>query len=152
MTELFINPTQSEITKILRAHPLLKLREKVVQAFVVGSFAKEQLGLGKTHAESDVDILLEVIEQPGQPAGYTDKDLEDSYRNALRGYFMKNNIRGKMDSVHPQWMGRRVDVYMTYNASTETRPMIKLAVNEKEVNRLASTSSETAVTRDRMRG
>lgn len=103
-----------EIVEVLRQHPLVKLREKVKRAFVIGSFAA-----GQPNDESDVDILLEVAPR----AGYTAAELEDHYRQALRQHFMHHDIRGKCDSVHPQWVGRRVDVYMTYDASTETRPM-----------------------------
>jgi hypothetical protein len=39
---------------------------------------------------------------------------------------MQNNIQGKADHIHPQWNGRRIDIYFTYDASTETRPKIKL--------------------------
>lgn len=113
----FVQPTQVEIVAVLKSHPLIRLRESVVRAFVVGSFAK-----GTANDESDVDILLEVAPRDGVDA----KDLEDSYRQALRSHFMKNDIRGKMDSVHPQWCGRRVDVYFTYDADLETRPKTEL--------------------------
>ena len=119
----FQNPTQDEIIQILRDHPLVKLRERVLNVFLVGSFAKEQLGIGQTHAESDVDILLEIVPKKD----WSQNDLEEKYRQALRQYFVHHNIRGKLDSVHPQWAGRRVDVYLTYDVSKEGRPKIELA-------------------------
>lgn len=54
------------------------------------------------------------------------KKLEDYYRFSLRQFFVTNGIKGKMDSVHPQWCGRRVDLYITYNADLEKRPKILL--------------------------
>lgn len=113
----FTQPAQAEIVAILKAHPLIRLREKVLRAFVVGSFAK-----GSANEESDVDILLEVASREGVNA----LELEDSYRHALRNHFVKNDIRGQMDSVHPQWCGRRVDIYMTYDANLEARPKVEL--------------------------
>jgi len=110
-------PTQREIVAVLRRHPLVKLRETVRRAFVVGSQAK-----GAAHAESDVDILLEVEPTPNTTA----EQLEERYRQALRQYFVTHNIRGKDDSIHPQWQGRRVDLYFTYDADKETRPKIEL--------------------------
>ena len=117
MKPAFIQPTQAEIVEVLKSHPLIRLREPVSRAFVVGSFAK-----GTANEESDIDILLEVRAKADVEA----KDVEDGYRQALRSHFMKNDIRGKMDSVHPQWCGRRVDVYMTYDASLEVRPKVEL--------------------------
>lgn len=110
-------PSQAEIVNVLRSHPLIRLREKVTRAFLVGSFAK-----GSTHAESDVDILLEVVAKPG----YTSDELEEHYRHALRQYFVTNNIKVKADHIHPNWCGRRVDVYFTYDAGSETRAKIEL--------------------------
>lgn len=116
-------PSQSEIIEVLREHPLIKLRERVKSSYLVGSFAKESMGIGQTRDDSDVDILLEVVPQKGIDA----LELEDKYRRALRTYFMKHDIRGKDDSIHPQWQGRRVDLYFTYDASTEERAKIKLS-------------------------
>lgn len=109
----FTQPSQVEIVEVLRQHRLVKLRERVVRAFLVGSFCT-----GKERAESDVDILLEVQDRRGVPA----HELEDHYRAALRQYFVTNGIQGKCDSVHPQWQGRRVDLYFTYDADSEPRP------------------------------
>lgn len=120
----FRPPTKAEIVSVLQAHPLIKLREKVKRAFLAGSFAKGTARpTGSLEGESDVDILLEV--QPRR--GWTAEQLEEKYRTLLRQYFVTYNIRGKADDVHPQWMGRRVDVYITYDASTETRPLKELA-------------------------
>lgn len=111
-------PTQAEIIAVLRAHPLIKLRERVTRAYLVGSQA-----VGNTHAESDVDILLEVEPRRRMLAAR----LEEHYRQALRQYFVTHDIRGKNDALHPQWDGKRVDLYFTYNAEAETRPKILLA-------------------------
>lgn len=114
----FIIPTKNEIVDILRKHPLIKLRERVKNAYLIGSFS-----FGKQHVESDVDIMLEVVPKKG----YTSDELEEKYRNPLRQYFMKHNIREKNDSIHPQWMGRRIDLYFTYDITTDgDRPKIKL--------------------------
>ena len=115
-------PTQTEIEAVLRTHKLIRLKEKVIKAYLVGSFAKESLGIGSTRPDSDVDILLEVPLREGT----TSAELEDAYRGPLRQYFVTHNIRGKNDAVHPQWQGRRVDLYFTYDASVETRPKIEL--------------------------
>jgi predicted nucleotidyltransferase len=105
-------PTQAEIVSILKLHPYIRLREKVSRAFLVGSQVT-----GNTRkpdeGSSDVDILLEVEPKPG----FTSAELEEYYRQPLREYFVRNNIRGVNDSVHPQWYGLRVDVYFTYDAS-----------------------------------
>ena len=118
----FVIPTQEEICGVLHDHPLIKLRERVVRAFLVGSFAQQHLGIGNVHAESDVDILLEVVPRAGEGTG----EMEDRYRKRLRQHFVTHNIRTKDDSVHPQWCGRRVDVYFTYDAAPEERAKIEL--------------------------
>mgnify|MGYP001559555236 CR=1 FL=1 len=116
-------PTPQAIVQILRQHPLIRLKEKVKRVFLVGSFAKGTgRQRGSPEGESDVDVLLEVVPRRGFTAG----ELEEYYRQRLRSYFMQNNIRGKADEVHPQWDGRRVDVYFTYDANTETRPKVLL--------------------------
>ncbi len=124
-TQDFTPPTQDEIVQILKSHQLIRLGERVQRAFLVGSFAKELLGTGSTHSESDVDILLEVEprsdEEPGQ--------MEERYRKLLRQYFVAHDIRGKADHLHPQWCGRRVDVNFTYNASLEQREKVELATS-----------------------
>ena len=118
----FTIPTQDEIVQVLKSHPLIRLRERVQRAYLVGSFAKEHLGTGSTHSQSDIDILLEVEprgeEEPGQ--------MEERYRKLLRQYFVAHDIRGKADHLHPQWCGRRVDVYFTYDASLEQREKVEL--------------------------
>ncbi len=120
--EVFTQPTQEEIVAVLRAHTLLKLRERVQRAFLIGSFAK-----GTQHEDSDVDILLEVSPKDG----YSAEELTAKYRRALQQYFVRHDIRGKDDSVHPQWCGRRVDVYFTYDAAPERRPKILLSRGRK---------------------
>lgn len=118
----FVMPTQDEICAVLRDHPLIKLREGVLRSFLVGSFAQEHLGVGTVHAESDVDILLEVVPRAGEGP----REMEDRYRQRLRQHFVTHNIRTKDDSVHPQWCGRRVDVYFTYDAAPEERAKVEL--------------------------
>jgi predicted nucleotidyltransferase len=112
-------PTQSELVELLRRHPLIKLREPVTKAFVVGSFAR-----GTQNEHSDVDVLLEVRPRSGQATPIP--QLEEQYRQALRQYFVRNDIRGRCDEAHPQWCGRRVDIYLTYDAEAETRPKVRL--------------------------
>lgn len=114
----FVIPTQAEVVAILRRHPLVRLREAVKCAFLVGSFAT-----GTQNDDSDVDVLLEVEPRPDT----SPSELEEQYRRALREHFMRHGIRGKDDSVHPQWCGRRVDLYFTYDAALETRPKVALA-------------------------
>ncbi|WP_137917171.1 hypothetical protein [Hydrogenophaga sp. 2FB] len=117
----FVIPTQEEICEVLKLHPLVKLREKVSRCFLVGSFAAEHLGVGATHERSDVDVLIEV-EAREQSAS----DLDEHYRKRLAQYFVTHGIRGVADHVHPQWCGRRVDVYFTFDATPEQRPKIEL--------------------------
>jgi predicted nucleotidyltransferase len=113
----FVLPTKREIVKVLEEHPLIKLRVKVKRAFVVGSFST-----GKQHERSDVDIMLEIIPKKN----FTSEELEDWYRKKLRSYFMKNDIKGQADHIHPQWCGRRVDLYFTYDADVDPLPKIEL--------------------------
>ena len=121
----FVLPTQQDIVRVLSRHPLVKLRETVLRAFVVGSFAKDA-----QNEDSDVDVLLEVATREGE----TSAELEDHYRRLLRAHFVKHDIRGKDDGVHPQWCGRRVDVYITYNADLESRPKVALASKPSPAN------------------
>jgi predicted nucleotidyltransferase len=117
----FRPPTEEEIVDILRAHPLIRLKEKVRRAFLVGSFATQS-----ARDDSDVDILLEVVPREDEDA----HAMEERYRQKLRQHFVKHNIKGKDDSVHPQWMNRRVDLYFTYDAAADhrnqPRPRIEL--------------------------
>ena len=126
MKPTFVLPNQCDIVEVLRRHRLLKLREPVLRAFVVGSFAS-----GAQNDESDVDVLLEVPSHDG----FTAEQLEDHYRQALRQHFVTHGIRGKADHVHPQWCGRRVDVYITYDADLEARPKVLLAAPESKPRR-----------------
>ena len=114
----FRMPTTQEIVSVLRKHPLIRLKHRPKHAFLVGSFSKNQ-----QNEESDVDILLEIDPVPGETA----EQVETEYRRPLQKYFMQNSIRGKNDAVHPQWCGRRVDLYFTYDADAETRPKVMLA-------------------------
>ena len=112
-----IFPTKKQIVKILREHPLIKLKGKVNRAFVVGSFAKRT----ENHM-SDIDILLEVF----PVIGYTENELTEKYRKLLQRYFMENDIHEQMDDIHPQWNNRRIDLYFTYDISYNNRPKIEL--------------------------
>lgn len=115
-------PSQSEILEVLRKHPLIKLRENVDRAFVVGSTAKHYLGLGTVRPDSDFDVLLEIRQRGSEDAVET----EVRYRKKLMDHFAIKNLRGRHDYLHPQWAGRRVDVYFTFNADMESRPKIEL--------------------------
>jgi hypothetical protein len=116
-------PTAAQIVEILQQHPLIRLEEKPKRVFIVGSFARGQARpKGHPEGDSDVDVLLEV--RPKR--GLTALELEDRYRRRLREFFMRHGIRGKADDVHPQWDGRRVDVYFTYDADAEPRPKRQL--------------------------
>ena len=110
-------PTTSEIVGTLKNHPLVKNIGRVKDAYVVGSFST-----GKQNPQSDIDVLLEIYPIKNISA----EEFEEKKRDRLRNYFVKNNITGIQDSIHPQWNGRRIDIYFTYDASTETRPKIKL--------------------------
>lgn len=122
-------PTCDQIVEVLQTHPLIGLFEKVERAFLIGSQAKERLGIGKTNHVSDVDILLEVKPREDETA----EQMENRYRQKLMAHFMRHDIRGKKDTLHPQWCERRVDVYFTYDADQELRPKIEL---EKPAPRL----------------
>ena len=111
-------PSRQEILAELQQHPLVKLKEKPKRVFVVGSFAS-----GKQIGRSDIDILLEISPKKN---GESATDVENAYRRKLQDYFVKNNIREQRDDLHPNWNGRRVDVYFTYNADEETRPKVEL--------------------------
>ena len=112
-----IFPNKKQIVEVLRKHPLIKLKGRVKSAFVVGSFAK-----GTENIESDIDILLEI----NPVYGLDENELTNFYRRLIYQYFMKHDIHGKCDSVHPQWEGRRVDMYLTYNISNNNEVKIKL--------------------------
>jgi len=118
-------PTRKELIDILKSHPLIKLKDKVNRAFIIGSYAS-----GKQHSTSDIDVLLEIPERSSE----TTRDIEQEYRKKLQSYFVKNNISGVRDDLHPQWEGRRIDVYFTYDADNETRPkklLLNNSINEE---------------------
>lgn len=110
-------PTVAEITSILRNHKLVKNIGKVKNAYIIGSFAK-----GTQNEHSDVDVLLEIV----PIKNYSAEEYTEKKRALIQEHFMKNNIWGPDDSVHPQWNGRRIDLYFTYDASLETRPKTQL--------------------------
>ncbi len=110
-----MDPT--EIIIILTHHPLIKLRHKAKRVFLIGSFAT-----GKQQDHSDIDIMLEV--RPVK--GMTPLDLASKYREKLQRHFMRHGIQGKDDSVHPQYQGRRLDLYFTYDASSDPLPKTQL--------------------------
>jgi hypothetical protein len=103
-------PTKSEIVDIVKKHPLMMYKGKVIDAYVVGTGASGQL-----RPDSDFDIVLQVPPQKGMTA----QQFTEYNRRKLQQYFVDNNISSD-DSVHPQWQGRRVDVYFTYEPPTET--------------------------------
>lgn len=118
-----VEPTAADIVQVLQRHPLIKLKEKPTRVFIVGSFAKGTARpRGHEEGDSDIDVLLEVRPKKG----ITPAELEEKYRQPLRRYFMAHHIRGKADELHPQWDGRRVDVYFTYDADAEQRPKRQL--------------------------
>jgi predicted nucleotidyltransferase len=111
-------PTVRDIKQILATHPLYRYRGAIKAAYLVGSFARN-----KAHATSDVDIVL--IVPPRQ--GYTPDEFTEKMRQPLRRYFMQHDIQGKHDAVHPQWDGRRMDIYFEYDLSRQgDRPWIRL--------------------------
>lgn len=101
--------TRQHIIQSLQDHPLVKLKEKPLRVFIVGSFVK-----GKPHKTSDIDVLIEV-KRKTIPV----KTLENKYRNKIRQHFIKHGIAID-DSQHPQYKGRRIDLYFTYDANAET--------------------------------
>lgn len=108
---------KSEVIHVLKSHDLFKLKEKPKRVFLIGSFAK-----GMNHEESDIDILVEISPKKD----LTEEEIAEKYRNKIRKFFIDHNIREKRDSVHPQLRGRRVDVYFTYDADSESRPKIEI--------------------------
>lgn len=108
-------PSQQELVAILRQHKLKLGRVK--RAFAIGSFAR-----GTANLHSDLDVLLEVA----PPTGWTAHELENEYRRKIAQKFVDLGIRGHDDSLHPQWQGRRIDVYFTEDANLESRAKIQL--------------------------
>ncbi len=90
--------------------------------FVVGSFAE---GTQKDH--SDLDIVIEVKNSADE--------LQRGYRNRASRYFMDHDLQGKNDSVHPQWNGRRIDVYFVDNAEQEAngRKLVELGNSNNSI-------------------
>lgn len=111
-------PTGDEIVRLLKAHPLVKLKESPSRVFVVGSFAK---GTQRNH--SDIDVLLEIRRKPN---GDTAEDVAEHYRGKIRKFFIDHDLRGKQDSVHPQWNGRRVDIYFTFDGDEGVLPKVNI--------------------------
>jgi len=104
-------PTKSEIVDIIKKHPLMMYRGKVIDAYVVGTGAS-----GQMRPDSDFDIVLQVPPQKGMTA----QQFTEYNRRKIQQYFVTNKIEGQRDDLHPQWKGRRVDVYFTYEPPTET--------------------------------
>ena len=98
-------PTQSEITEIVRTHPLLGFKGVIKNAYIVGSFAK-----GTAVKDSDIDILLEVDKQ----GKYAADEITDLQHDKIKQYFINHDLHGLNDNVHPQWEGHRLDFYYTY--------------------------------------
>lgn len=103
-------PGKAELVKILRAHPLVRLRDRVKRVFVLGSFAR-----GTPVADSDLDVMLEIAPR----VGWTASQVADWYRRKIQQFFVEHDVRGHADHLHPQWRGRRVDVYFTYDAEID---------------------------------
>ena len=108
--------SKSEILKILSEHPLVQLKEKPLRVFVVGSFVK-----GTPRQDSDIDVMIEV-----KSKAISENALTDKYRDKIRKHFIKNKIMTKADEVHPNYKGRRIDLYLTYNADQATEHKIEL--------------------------
>jgi hypothetical protein len=120
-------PTQADIVHLLENHPLIGLRENVLRCFLVGGFAKEALGQGQTSSQSDVDVLLEIAQKPGDSElPEKAEDIEVAHRQKIMNHFVKHRLFGRHDHLHPQWCGRRVDVYFTFDADAEQRPKVQL--------------------------
>jgi predicted nucleotidyltransferase len=107
-------PTKQQIIEILKNHHLIKLKEKPKRIFIIGSRVNDNI-----HSESDLDILLEVKTKQN----ITSEELTEQYRIKLKQYFMKYNIKTKADYIHPLWENVRIDLYFTYNANNNTKPI-----------------------------
>lgn len=105
-----IIPVKKEIIDVIKNHKLIKYKGKVINAYLVGSHAK-----GTPRDDSDIDIVLQIPVQKD----YSEEDFTKLKRKALQDYFMKNNIVGKADHIHPNYKGKRVDVYFTYKELKE---------------------------------
>jgi predicted nucleotidyltransferase len=110
-------PRAAEIISILRNHALVGNIGRVKSVYAIGSFAK-----GTHRDNSDIDVLVEIY--PIKDT--TPEDFTENKRRKIMNYFVKNNLQGIHDYVHPLWNGRRIDLYFTYDASMETRPKMKL--------------------------
>jgi len=111
-------PGSFELLNILDSHPLIpKIKENINAIYIIGSFAS-----GTQNDDSDLDILLEI----DTVKGHDENDISEKYRNKLRNYFLEHKIEGKADNLHPQWNGRRIDLYFTYDASQNTGPKVKI--------------------------
>lgn len=108
------------ILQILRRHPLVKFDRPVSRVFVVGSMAT-----GAYRDDSDIDVMLEIAPVYGS----SPEQVAETYRTKLRNYFVRHSIRGKCDEVHPQLLGRRCDLYLTYNADEDVLPKIEIPIN-----------------------
>jgi predicted nucleotidyltransferase len=120
-------PTRVEITSILKSHPFTKLKIKPKRMFVAGSFST-----GTQRVDSDIDIIIEV------PDGIDPIALQSEYRKRASDFFVKNNLRGVHDAAHPQWSGRRIDVYFVADAEAEAngRPIVEIDDVLGNVNRM----------------
>lgn len=104
-------PEKKHILNILKLHPLVQLKHKPKKVFLVGSFAAN-----KQHKKSDIDIMMIV---PGN------KNLTDQYRKKIADYFVKNKI-SVADHLHPNYEGRRIDLYFSNTTDGDTLPKIEL--------------------------
>lgn len=98
-------PTADQVKDILRNHPLVKFKGKILKIWIVGSYAK-----GYATKKSDIDILVKVPNRK-----ISSRDLELKYRQKIVSFFVKNGIMGVNDSAHPNFLGKRIDIYFTYD-------------------------------------
>jgi len=102
-------PSKAELLAILTAHPLVKLKENVLNVWIVGSYAA-----GKQTDRSDIDVLLMIPKKK-----VSTHELEMKYRQKIISHFVKNKIIGIADHVHPCFNSKRIDIYFTYNERKE---------------------------------
>lgn len=124
----FKHPTLEDVRGIV-SHPLVNYRSSVLGAHLVGSFAA-----GKAHEHSDVDLLVHVPEQPGFA---DDESLTEYMRSRLRQYVVQNDLRTPQEChpYHPQWQGRRVDLYFTSKPGHDERPAIPLKSSKAKLRK-----------------
>lgn len=88
-------PKMKDVRSMLRFNPVASVRDKVLEAYIVGSVAKGTNGDG-----SDLDIAVII------PAKKTVSDYKFTVRYHQK--FMQDNHK-------PHWQGMRVDFQFYYN-------------------------------------